>query len=124
MSKVTTRAILGESKNILRDANHFVSIPVKVPVANAPTVDGVKVVVAGTIITKAGAVVAHDATELTTPKASAAFGIVLEDWGFEGVATGGNEAVPTVIHGIVLESALAGTPSAEVIGALKNIVIV
>jgi hypothetical protein len=121
MSKQSTLSIFGNgSSNILRNASHFVTVTVKVlkSVAVADSNGNFKVL-AGTILTAAGAVMtAADAN------AALAYGIVYEDVNFDAVATGLTEGVPVVIHGQVVTANLPVAPTTLQQAAMKGLVFV
>lgn len=117
MSRQTSKSIFGASKNIMRDGLHFVNVTVKVvkTVAIADA-NGYLKVLAGTILTEAGArMTAADAN------ASSAYGVVYEDVDFDDTAVGGNEGVPVVIHGVVLIAELPVAPTTLQKAAMPNI---
>jgi hypothetical protein len=118
MSKQSTETIFGNgTSNILRDAVHFVTVTVKVlkSVAVADP-NGYFKVVAGTILTAAGAVMtAADAN------ASLAYGVVYEDVYFDMVAAGLTEGVPVVVHGVIITANLPVAPTTLQQAAMKNL---
>lgn len=113
MSIQSSKTIFGENKNILRDAQHFISLPVKVN-ASLITADakGKKILVAGSIIDKTGKIV-NDNT---------AYGFVYEDVDFTNST--GVETVPVVVHGIIDSTQIPTQPIADALTAMKLIAIV
>lgn len=113
MSIQLSRTIFGENKNILRDAQHFISLPVKVS-ATLITVNsnGKKILSAGSIVDNTGKIV-NDGT---------AYGFVYEDVDFTNST--GTETVPVVIHGIIDSKQIPTQPTAEALAAMKLISIV
>lgn len=102
MSKLQTEQISG-TKDI-RKFDHTVSIPYKVSqeTTGVQTVDGIKVIPAGTILP------ANDAT---------AMGVVLSDT----VVEYGTVAAPLVVHGFLDGTKLPAQPTTEAVAALKQI---
>ncbi|AND84265.1 hypothetical protein GTH52_07100 [Clostridium tyrobutyricum] len=113
MSIQSSRTIFGENKNILRDAQHFISLPVKVSAtlitANS---NGKKILSAGSIVDNTGKIV-NDGT---------AYGFVYEDVDFTNST--GIETVPVVVHGIIDSKQIPIQPTAEALAAMKLISIV
>jgi len=114
--KNSTRDIFGLSKNILREGIHFIALPVKVASSIiSADVNNQKIVPAGTIITKLGALMtAADAN------AADAFGVLYEDLDL----TGGNETASVVVHGVVLLSQLPVAPTTAQAAAMKLVLFV
>lgn len=114
--KNTSKTIFGASKNILRDASHFVNVGVKVA-ASVLTADenGNKILKAGTVVTAAGALMAD-----ADANATSAFGLVYEDMDL----TFGDDTVPVVIHGIIESSLLDVVPTAAQKSAMKGLLFV
>ncbi|WP_123053142.1 hypothetical protein [Clostridium sp. JN-1] len=113
MSIQSSKTIFGENKNILRDAQHFISLPIKVN-SSLITADanGKKVLAAGSIVDKTGKIV-NDNT---------AYGLVYEDVDFTNST--GVETVPVVVHGIIDSKQIPTQPTAEALLAMKLIEIV
>jgi hypothetical protein len=98
--KEIKQTFMGENKTILKLAGElFTNTEVKVLAADVPDVDGIKMLKAGTPISKAGKIV--DGTDITNDKA---FGLVYADKDF--THSNGNETVSVLIFGFVNESVL------------------
>lgn len=111
MSRQSTLNITGSQVNILENAEHFVSVNLKVSKSVLTLTDGI--LKAGTIIDKTGKSVNSSSLGAT------AFGIVLNDIDFKNV--GETEVIPVVIHGFIRTSALPAQPVAEAKTALNMI---
>lgn len=114
--KNSSRDIFGASKNIMREGLNFIALPVKVAsTIIAADANGQKIVPAGTIITKEGALMtAADAN------AASAFGVLYEDLDL----TGGNETASVVVFGVVALSQLPVAPTTAQASAMKLVLFV
>lgn len=107
--KYTKTTVLGEQKDILANAQHFVSIPLKVNKSIAS--DGV--ITAGTVINA-------DGTKAETTEVTNVLGIVLRDVEVAAEA-GTNVIVPILVHGFVKKEISVAT---EFKAVLKQIMFV
>ena len=104
---------MGENKTILALAGElFQNVNIKVAKADVPTVDGKKVLAAGTILSKDGKIV--DGTTITNDKA---FGLVYASKDFTN--SNGNESVSVIIFGFIKEANLPATVPAAAKTAMK-----
>lgn len=103
------KSVLGEQKDILANAQHFVAIPVKVA----------KSIAAGNVIA-AGTVINVDGTKTTTGAVTNVLGLVLRDIDVTNEA-GSNVTVPVLIHGFVKKDV---SVAAEFKAVLKQIMFI
>lgn len=102
-------SVLGEQKDILANAQHFVAVPVKV----AKSIATSNVIVAGTVINA-------DGTKTTTGAVTNVLGLVLRDIDVTNEA-GTNVTVPVLIHGFVKKDV---SVTAEFKAVLKQIMFI
>lgn len=111
----TTKTYFGENKTILALAGElFQNTNVKVDADDVATVDGKKILKAGTVLAKDGKIV--DGTTVTHDKA---FGLVYRDVDF--TLSNGIENVPVTIFGFVKESELPAVVHADAKAVMKMI---
>lgn len=111
MSRQSIKNITGSQVNILENAQHFVSVNLKVTKSVLTLTEGI--LKAGTIIDKTGKSVN------TSDLGATAFGVVLDDVDFRN--SGDTEVIPVVVHGFIKTSALPAEPVAQVKTALNMI---
>ena len=111
LEKSTT--YMGENKTILKLAGElFQNVSVKVAATDVAAVDGVKMLAAGTVISKAGKVV-----DGTVVPHTDAYGLVYRDVNF--TYSNGTENVPVTVFGFIDESTLPAEVAADAKTAMK-----
>lgn len=118
-----TEAVYSNKKEILKFPDHYVNIAVTVSDQDAITVDGKKIVPAGTIL--GGGFLADDTVEATRAETteegvSNAEGILFNDVD----VTHGPAKGAALIHGFVAIDKLPEAPTAEEVAALKQITFI
>lgn len=103
------KSVLGEQKEILANAQHYVAVPMKV----AKSIAVSNVIAAGTVLNA-------DGTKTVTGAVTNVLGLVLRDIDVTN-ETGSNVTVPVLVHGFVKKDV---SVTAEFKAALKQIMFI